>query len=197
MQVWFHAPEAGTPEHEYQLEYREGSEAQHYQCFTSSGANGLTEVTEAFISFLHNDDSWRTKFKWRQYTDVVRMRLNIGDEGYSDLFNEEYLIDSLKGLLTRESKKKPFPYIALIRGPDPGNSLWYVKVMSPTSQSCLRDHKNSFRLEYREGYNQAPYESFIPANIKGLAEVTSIFIKYLQNDISWKTQFEWARVSTK
>ncbi len=52
------------------LEYREGSWDQHYQCdAVSLGPRGLRELTSAFIDYLHGNNTWKTRFEWKQLTD--------------------------------------------------------------------------------------------------------------------------------
>tara|TARA_R110002096_G_scaffold54881_3_gene141403 strand:+ start:657 stop:1079 length:423 start_codon:yes stop_codon:yes gene_type:complete len=53
---------SGGPEHGFVLEYRDGSEAQHYSC--SNFELTADEVILAFQSYLSNDGKWRTELEW-------------------------------------------------------------------------------------------------------------------------------------
>ena len=53
---------AGGPEHGFVLEYRDGSEAQHYSC--SNFELTADEVIWAFQSYLSNDGKWKTELEW-------------------------------------------------------------------------------------------------------------------------------------
>jgi hypothetical protein len=53
---------AAEGEDDYLLEYQEGSVDQHYQ---ASAPVTLDQVTAAFLSYLGQDDGWRTSAEWR------------------------------------------------------------------------------------------------------------------------------------
>ncbi len=67
IQTLFCPADPGSEDEDYGfvLEYREGSSDQHYQCLTAS----LSEVSEAFIDYLHAGKNWRTRFNWEQYLE--------------------------------------------------------------------------------------------------------------------------------
>ena len=61
VQVLYLAKEGGKDNEGFVLEYRDGSEDEHYQCFhVSSGSVGLKEVIRVFNEYLHHKDEWRT-----------------------------------------------------------------------------------------------------------------------------------------
>ena len=70
IQVLYLSDEYGKDEEGFVLEYRDGSNDKHYQCFSVSlGPVGLKEVTKAFIQYLHSKDEWKTSFEWERTTD--------------------------------------------------------------------------------------------------------------------------------
>lgn len=56
---------SGDPQNGFVLEYRDGSEEEHYSCTNSQ----LTaeQVVWAFQSYLANDDKWKSDLKWQSH----------------------------------------------------------------------------------------------------------------------------------
>jgi len=54
---------SGDPRNGFVLEYREGSEEEHYSCSTPD----LTaeQIIRMFQSYLADDDKWRSEFEWQ------------------------------------------------------------------------------------------------------------------------------------
>ena len=51
---------------DFQLEYRAGSEAEHYECVTDGIASN--QIQEAFAAFLAGADDWHSAWAWRKIT---------------------------------------------------------------------------------------------------------------------------------
>ncbi len=58
----FYIQTSGGPEYGFILEYRDGSEEQHYSC--SNFELTADEVIWAFRSYLANDGKWKTDLEW-------------------------------------------------------------------------------------------------------------------------------------
>lgn len=57
---------SGDPRNGFVLEYRDGSEGEHYSCATFD----LTaeQIIRAFQSYLADDDKWKSDFEWQSQT---------------------------------------------------------------------------------------------------------------------------------
>ena len=60
----------------YQLEYRAGSEEQHFE---SVNHNGLSDVQEAFVRYLAELEDWHSKWTW-QPVDFDDDNFTLADE---------------------------------------------------------------------------------------------------------------------
>jgi hypothetical protein len=56
---------AGDAKSQYTLEYNDGSDKVQYRA-TNTRLSG-TEITDAFVSYLNRDPSWKTKFSWTEF----------------------------------------------------------------------------------------------------------------------------------
>ena len=60
---------SGDPGSGFVLEYQDGSLEQHYYCADSDISAG--KITDAFRSYLAQDDKWRKKYHWkREYAEA-------------------------------------------------------------------------------------------------------------------------------
>ena len=55
---------AGNPQLGYALEYREGSEEQHFQA--TEADISVERLVEAFQKYASGDSSWKSDFQWEQ-----------------------------------------------------------------------------------------------------------------------------------
>ncbi|WP_143047247.1 hypothetical protein [Amycolatopsis xylanica] len=53
------------PEGDYQLEYRAGGPAEHYQTFTANS----DDVVTAFVAWSRGETSWRNAHEWKSIGD--------------------------------------------------------------------------------------------------------------------------------
>ena len=81
MQVAYNGRDKG-----FVLEYQDGSVDEHYQCLTISlGAQGLQEVTQAFLSYLHATEEWKTSIESKtiELETIERETISEWQEGIS------------------------------------------------------------------------------------------------------------------
>jgi hypothetical protein len=57
---------SGDPHNGFVLEYRDGSEEEHYSC--SNVDLTIDKVVGAFQSYLANDDKWKSDLEWEPHT---------------------------------------------------------------------------------------------------------------------------------
>lgn len=63
-ETYIQCGEQREPPYEFELEYRDGSQENHYRA--ADGPITLDRVITAFIWYLQGDLSWRTAFRWER-----------------------------------------------------------------------------------------------------------------------------------
>lgn len=63
-EMYIQCCEQREPPHEFELEYREGSQESHFRAVDEPIT--LDQVIDAFICYLEGDPSWQTAFCWER-----------------------------------------------------------------------------------------------------------------------------------